>query len=349
MSGRDRGALARRLVFMLVAALAVGLAAGCGGSDDESSGEGSSSESLTPISFSLDFLIDGRYAPWFVAKEKGFYEDAGLDVTINPSQGAQEAVQALAAGRADAAFTDMGQLMVAKAQQDAPGKLVAVIYANPPYALFSAKEDDYTTPDSLIGKKIGTNAGSPMKAIWNILMTRTGIAPSDFEWVNLDPATKPQLLAAGQVDAIDNYLPSEPLLQQALAPEGVNAIRYSDLGLEIYSNGISFTEDYLNENPDVVAAFVKASLQGFEYAFEHPDEAAEIMTEVDPTLDPEVVKQQVAVLEELINGPGARRNGLGFMDPAIVEETAEVTKDTYGLSKVPDAAAAFTNDYLPGS
>lgn len=336
-------------VWVLVIAcclLPVGMA--CGGSDDgaeSATGNGSEeSAELEEITFALDFLIDGRYAPWILGKEKGFYEEAGFDITINPSKGAQEAMQQLGAGTAQAVFADLGLLVLNRVESDIPGKMVSVVYAKPPFALFTRKNDNITEPDQLVGKTLGTNPGSPMPSIFEQLMEKEGHAADDFEWIEIDGSVKGQFLASGKVDAIDNYTLSAPALERAAAEEGgVNAIRFADLGLDIYANGIVFSDKYIEENPDQVRKFVEASIKAIEYTLANPAEAAEIMTAFDSTLDAEIVEEQIEILAGLFE-PAA---GLapGEMDPDVVQRTVDSAKVTYDLDSVPDIEEIFTNEF----
>ena len=100
---------------------------------------------LTKITFSLDFIPLGRHAPWYAAVAEGYYKEEGLDVSIIPSQGTAQTIQAVEAGTAQLGFTDVPSLVLARAI-GAKGKMVAVNYAKAPYAIFSlntgANEND---------------------------------------------------------------------------------------------------------------------------------------------------------------------------------------------------------------
>src|SRR5436853_3792551 len=91
----------------------------------------------TPVTFSLDFRALGRHAAWYVALEKGYYKQAGLDVTIMPSQGTAQAIQSVESKTAQFAFSDVAGLVAARANGQATAKMVSVIYQKSPYAVFS--------------------------------------------------------------------------------------------------------------------------------------------------------------------------------------------------------------------
>src|SRR4029079_19518687 len=89
------------------------------------------------VTFSLDFRALGRHAAWYVALEKGYYKQAGLDVTIVPSQGTAQAIQSVESKAAQFAFSDVAGLVAARANSGATAKMVSVIYQKSPYAIFS--------------------------------------------------------------------------------------------------------------------------------------------------------------------------------------------------------------------
>src|SRR5665213_3133573 len=93
----------------------------------------------TPVTFSLDFRALGRHAAWYVALDKGYYKNAGLDVTIIPSQGTAQAIQSVESKAAQFAFSDVAGLVAARVNSAVTAKMVAVIYQKAPYAIFSLR------------------------------------------------------------------------------------------------------------------------------------------------------------------------------------------------------------------
>ena len=114
-----------------------------------------------PVTFSLDFRALGRHAAWYVALDKGYYKQAGLEVTIIPSQGTAQAIQSVESGAAQFTFSDVAGLVAARANSAATAKMVAVIYQKAPYAIFSLKSGaNVTRPEQLENLEIASGAGS---------------------------------------------------------------------------------------------------------------------------------------------------------------------------------------------
>lgn len=115
---------------------------------------------LTKITFSLDFIPLGRHAPWYAAVAEGYYKAEGLDVSIIPSHGTAQTIQAIESGTAQIGFTDVPSLALARAN-GAKLKMVAVNYEKAPYAIFSlANGANVTKVKQLEGLTLGSGAGS---------------------------------------------------------------------------------------------------------------------------------------------------------------------------------------------
>ena len=132
---------------------------------------------LTKITFSLDFIPLGRHAPWYAAVAEGYYKQEGLDVSIIPSQGTAQTIQAVEAGTAQIGFTDVPSLALARAN-GAKVKMVAVNYEKAPYAIFSLNPGaNVTQPKQLEGLTLGSGAGSFTPKIIAGFMTQHGLDP----------------------------------------------------------------------------------------------------------------------------------------------------------------------------
>lgn len=273
----------------------------------------------TPITFSLDFRALGRHAAWYVALEKGYYKQAGLDVTIVPSQGTAQAIQNLEANAAQFAFSDVAGLVAAHANSGATAKMIAVIYQKAPYAIFSLRSGaNVTRPQQLEGLEIASGAGSFTQKVIEAFMADKGLKPSTVKFTNIDPAARVGMLVSKKIPAIETFIMSKPGLDKA-APGDVQTFLLADQGLKLYSNGILAREDYLKANAEKVKAFVKASLEGWRATVADPKAAAEIVAKHVKGLDPDVVLAEIGIVNDLVVTDQTRAKGLGSIDPAIMD------------------------------
>ncbi|HTV35003.1 MAG TPA: ABC transporter substrate-binding protein [Xanthobacteraceae bacterium] len=306
--------------------------------------------SLTKITFSLDFIPLGRHAPWYAAIAEGYYKDEGLDVSIIPSQGTAQTVQAVEAGTAQIGFTDLPSVALARAQ-GSKIKMVAVNYEKAPYAIFSLDPGaNVTDIKQLAGLSLGSGAGSFTPKVIAGLMAEHGLDPKTLTIDNVAPPARASALLSGQVPSIEFFVMSEPTLAAAAKAKNMQLRTFllADHGLKLYSNGIVATQDYLSKNADVMKRFVRASLRGWQFALSHPKQAAEDQIKFVPTLDVNKSVAEIDIVKSLAVTPEVEQNGLGWFDPAEMKAGLDFMNKYVGLGGTPPRAEdLYATGFLP--
>jgi NitT/TauT family transport system substrate-binding protein len=292
---------------------------------------------LKKVTFSLDIIVLGRHAPFYVALDKGYYKEEGLDVSFVPAKGTAAAIQNVDSGIAQIGFVDVASLVVARANGSAV-KVVSVIYQKAPYCLFSLDPGANVTKISdLVGLKVGSNAGSFIPSIAKALMRKNGLDPNKLLVESIEPAARIAMLVTDKIPAIDFFNISRPALERA-AKEAKNAqvrtFLFADHGLDLYSNGIGATETYLKENPEVVKAFVRATLRGYQYTFKHFEESAEIIQKYSKALKNDITVEELKIVEGLTVTPEVKVSGIGSFTPARMKSSVEWMAENGGFTPV---------------
>ena len=305
---------------------------------------------MTKIVFSLDFIPLGRHAPWYAAVAEGYYKEEGLEVSIVPSQGTAQTIQAVEAGTAQLGFTDVPSLVLARAN-GAKVKMVAVNYQKAPYAVFSLSNGaNVTEAKQLEGLTLGSGAGSFTPKVIAGFMAQHGLDPNKLTISNVAPPARATALLSGQVPAIEFFVMSKPGLEAAAKAKGTELRTFllADHGLTLYSNGIVATDDYLSKNGDVVKRFVHASLRGWQFALKNPEKAAEDQTKFVPSLDPKKSVAEINVVKDLAVTPEVEKNGLGSFNPAEMKSSLDFMVKYVGVGANPPAAASlYATGFLP--
>ncbi|HZT27575.1 MAG TPA: ABC transporter substrate-binding protein [Pseudolabrys sp.] len=302
------------------------------------------------IVFSLDFIPLGRHAPWYAAIAEGYYKAEGLDVSIIPSQGTAQTIQAVEAGTAQLGFTDVPSLVLARAN-GAKLKMVAVNYEKAPYAIFSLNPGaNVTEAKQLEGLTLGSGAGSFTPKVIAGFMTQHGLDPKKLTISNIAPPARATALLSGQVPAIEFFVMSKPGLEAAAKAKGMELRTFllADHGLTLYSNGIVATDDYLAKNQDVVKRFVRASLKGWQFALHNPEKAAEDQIKFVPSLNAKTSVAEIEVVKGLAVTPATEKNGLGSFDPAQMQASLDFMTKYVGVSGTPPKASdLYATGFLP--
>ena len=293
------------------------------------------------VTLITDFGYNGRHAYFFVALDKGYYKDAGLDVKIVGGKGSVDAIRQVAAGNANYGFADAGSLVLARANDNIPVKLVAVVYARPPQAIFCTEESGLKTPKDLEGKSIANPAGGSIPDMFPAFAKAAGIDAAKVNWVVAASSALPGLLASGKVPCVGQFTVGEPLLRAQAAPKKLVRFAYSDPGLSYYGNGIIATEQTIKANPDQVRRFVAATIKGLKAAIANPAEAGAIMHKYHPEVSIDVAKGETESVAELAQVKGKT---LAEIDPAGIQATIDVVNGAFKLKSQVKA----TDTYVPG-
>jgi len=304
----------------------------------------------TKVVLSLDFIPLGRHAPWYAALAEGYFAQEGLDVSIIPSQGTAQTIQAVEAGTANIGFVDVPSVVIARANGSRL-KMVAVNYEKAPYAIFSLSTGaNVTQPKQLEGLNLGSGAGSFTPKIIQGFMAQHGLDPAKLTISNVAPPARATMLLSGQIPAIEFFVMAKPGLEAGA--KGANAelrtLLLADHGLDLYSNGIAVTDDYLAKNPDVVKRFVRAALKGWKFTLDNPDKAAADQIKSIATLKPDVIVAEIKVVADLAVTADTRKNGLGWFDPAKMKSNVDFVAKYIGLNgPAPAATDVYATGFLP--
>jgi NitT/TauT family transport system substrate-binding protein len=211
-----------------------------------------------------------------------------------------------------------------------PVKLLAIIYAGPPHAIFALADSGIKGPKDLEGKTIADSAFSAIPLIFKAYAVATGVDAQKVKWISADSAALPGLLATGRVDAIGQFTVGEPLLAAAVKPKSLIRLAYKDAGLDYYANGIIATEATIKDNPDVLKAFIRATFKGMRDAFANPTEAGEIMNKYHKEISPEVGKGETELVKELASVPGQK---MGVIDETRIQRTIDIMAKSYPMKQ----------------
>jgi len=279
------------------------------------------------INFVTDYGYNGRHAYYFVALDKGYYKDAGFDVTIVRGKGSVDAIHQVGAGNATLGFADAGSLILARANDKIPVKLVSIVYARPPQAIFCREDMGVKSVKDLVGKSVANPAGGSIPDLFPAFAKASGIDPAKVHWVVASSQSLPALLASGKVPCIGQFTVGEALLK-AHIPQRLVRLAYSDPGLSYYGNGIIATGATINQHPDLVRRFVAATIKGEKYAFAHPKEAGEIMHKYHPEVSVAIGEGETKAVAELAEVKG---QPLNVIDPKRIQATLDVIEGAFKL------------------
>jgi NitT/TauT family transport system substrate-binding protein len=306
-----------------------------------SSGSGNDAGPLTKVRLPMGYIANIQYAPFYVAVEKGYFRDAGIEVEFD-YKFETDGVALVGSGELPFAVASGEQVLLARAQ-GLPVTYVVAWYQQYPVSVVAKSELGILVPQDLKGKKIGLPGlfGANYVGL-RALLHEAGMNEED---VALDSIgfNQVELLAAGQQDIIVGYTANEPIQLQSQGI-AVTEIRVADY-VQLASNGILASEKVIQEDPDLVRAFVGAFLKGLANTIANPDEAFQLSEAHIPGFADLDAKVQKKILETSIEQWKTER--LGYSDPQAWENMQDVLLDMGLIAQKLDLSKAFTNEFIP--
>lgn len=222
------------------------------------------------VTLRLKWFNQAQFAGYYVAKEKGYYKAAGLDVSIQPGGPDFPAIQMVAGGNEQFGVAGADQILVARGK-GVPVVALAVLYRKSPFVLFSLKRSGIETPAAFRGRIIGVKVGGNEELIYRAVLKKAGVSASDLTEIPVKFDMTP--LLDGKVDIWPGYVINEVLTAKEKGFD-VSVIAPADYGISLYADALFTTERMLKEKPAVVRAFVAATLKGWNEAVADPAAAA---------------------------------------------------------------------------
>jgi NitT/TauT family transport system substrate-binding protein len=301
------------------------------------------------VTLALDFVILGRHAPWYVAQAKGFYKDEGINTRIIDGRGTGHVLSFLEGGVAQFGLPDVPGLALARAR-GAKVKIVTVVYQKSPYAIFSLDPGaNVTKPEDLVGLELGSGPETFIPQVIQGFMKLKGLDPRTVKFTNIAPTARIAMLVAGKVPAIHLFTLSEPGIRKVVTGAKLKMFVPADHGLELYSLGIGVTENYLQKNPELVRAFVRASFRGWQDAMRNPEEAADIQHRALPALDKGVILEELKLVRDLVVVPDTQANGYGWFSESKIKGALDFMLVNVGAgdATAPKAEDLYAIGFLP--
>ncbi len=300
----------------------------------------SSTPAMTKISLPVGYIPNIQFAPLYVAIDKGYFREVGLDVSIDYSF-ETDAMALVGADKLKFAMVSGEQVLLARAQQ-LPVVYTLAWYQQYPVGIVSLKSSNINTPADLKGKRIGVPVLSGASYIGlRALLSAGGLTEQDVT-IDVIGFNQVEALAAGQEDAVVIYVANEPVQLKSKGYE-INVIKVADY-LQLVSNGLLTNETTIQENPDLVRRMTIATWRGIEYTSAHPDEAYEIskkyvenLAQVDEAVQKEVLETSISLWQTDQNGIP---QSMGW------ENMQQVLLDMGLLSVGLDLKSAYTDEFV---
>ena len=309
---RRSRALAAVLLATVLATASACTSSSSGASDSSSSGK------TDKVTYVTGFGAVGRDAFIWVAKQKGYFAAAGIDIDIQKGAGNVPNLTMLKSNQAQFAALDFsGAEILSGTGKFTDWRAVAAIHQQTLVSIMTTADTGITNPTDLKGKTVATATGSVSELLFPAYAKLAGLDPTTVKMQGVTQTTALNgLMAQRKVDALSTFLLSQKALE-TVSKKQVVVMPYSKYLSDLFGNVIITTPEIISTKRDLVTRFVAASMKGLQYTLDHPDEAAAILHQAEPTAVTAAAIGEITAMKPYV-APGGGAP-IGHIDQSRVE------------------------------
>jgi NitT/TauT family transport system substrate-binding protein len=315
-----------------------------------------SAQSEMRVRFSLDRAIDGTSAPLFVAIDKGYFKEAGLDVIVEPASAPMEAITRLALTNGatepthDMSIGDINSLIRYRDQNPPTGiEAVFIVYDKPAYALIGRKSRGIQFVKDTESRRLAAPAADPASQLWPLFAKLNAIDPQKVSLLNVGLQVRVPMLVSGEVDALlGNSFAVADLKDRGVQSDDIVVLLMADYGVKLYSSAILASAKFQAEQPEAIRSFLRAYARGLRDVMQNPDAAIESVLKRMQGARKEVELERLkVVVAQNIKKFDPKATTVGGADLARLAESFEQISQFYTFKNKLKPEEIFDAQYLP--
>ncbi|ORV84580.1 sulfonate ABC transporter substrate-binding protein [Mycolicibacterium iranicum] len=335
----------RRAAAVAAAAAAMLTLSACGGSSTEnnSAAEGSTA----PATLMLNWYPYGEHAPFYYGVQEGIFAKHGIDLTVDAGQGSTKTVQAVGSEQADFGWADTPAVL-SNIDKGVKVKSAGVFLQTTPSAVQVFADSGIENPQDLVGRTIAVSAGDAPTTTFPIYLNKVGVPEDQVTQQSLDAAGKMAAMLSGRVDGLIGFAHDQgPTIANKSGRE-VRYLRYSDAGLNFYSNGLIVNTSTIADNSELVQSMVDATSEAYAAAVDNPEAAVDAMVGKDPQMPPrEVLLQQWQQTIPLLSTPATANQVPGANAEEDWKTTIATLSEAGLLESAKEPAEYWDSSFAP--
>ena len=297
------------------------------------------------VTFVFNWFPTADHSPYFYARDKGWYADAGIDIEIETAKGSGASSQRIGAGQVPMGVADLPTAFIARGK-GADIVAVMAVYANSPQGFYWRKSvSGINGPKDFPGHSIGNPPGDAARVMWPAFAQAAGIAVDSVKFVNVAPQAKMPSLMSGRIDIMTDFYNGHDLKVKEIGDD-MGFAAWRDIGVNPYGNSIFVNAEYLKEHKDTVAKFVAVTQKAFQACATNHAPCIDSLLKNVSGLDHEAQMDQWLRVEELMTTDATSNIALGYLEPERLASSYALVEKYFKLDKPFDVKAAYTNEFL---
>lgn len=295
------------------------------------------------VSVRLDWLPGAYHAPIFVAKDKGYYREQGLDVSVSAGQGSISTLQVVGSGNDTIGLANISALTLAAAR-GVPVIAIAGLIQRAPEAVISLQSSGIKSPKDLEGKRWGAVAGDEAQRLFYAYAKKNNVDVSKIRKVTLNHSAAISSLLNGDVDFICAWALQDGLKIARVKPIAPPML-FAEAGLNTLGTSFFVTTKTLKDKPDVLRRFMLATRKGAEDVTRNPGYAIDALMRARPENNKAVLADEIAGLPAYLQTPNSAGHPFGWLATADIDEMLSVMRSYYELPASVKASQVYVDTF----
>jgi NitT/TauT family transport system substrate-binding protein len=314
--------------------------------------EPASAQAQTKLRVILDWKYQAQMGIYFLAADRGYFKEEGLDVTFDQGEGAGAAAPKVASGAYDIGFGSLDSVITLQATRPAEAPVaVYQVYGRSPFVIAVRTGSPIKAPKDLEGRTIGGPIFDGALKLFPTFAKIANIDASKVTITNMAPNLRAQMLMRGQIDGAFAFFSGifmDTKLMGANPENDLRFIKYEDFGMDLYSNAIIVSKNLIAQNPDAVRGFLKALNRGIKDAHADRIAAVDSVLKREALLNVAVERERLGLMFTFdMNAPEIADVGLGDVVDARVQRNIQIVVDANKLPRSPSPGEVFDRRFLP--
>lgn len=299
------------------------------------------------VNLVLNWTPAADHSPLYYAKAAGWYEKAGIDLTIEVGKGSGVSSLKVGSGGAPFGISDLATMLVARGK-GADAVAIMSIYANTGQTFYWLKSYGIGGPKDFAGRKIGNPPGDAARVMWPAFAKATGLGLDSVSWVNVGPTAKSAALKARTVEIISDFYNSHDIKLKEFGND-LGSLNWKDIGLNPYGNSLIVNGAFLQKNPKLVEDFVRITQRAYAACVADFDPCLKALLEQVTGLDRDEQLLQWGRIKYLMADEFTTGKGLGWIDEGRMKSDYDLVQTYLGIEKPFAVESAFTSKMLDPS
>jgi NitT/TauT family transport system substrate-binding protein len=308
-------------------------------------------QGLLDIRFTLDWALQGPQAAFLIALDRGYFREAGLNVTMDRGFGSGDVPVKISSGAYDVGVADINptiRMRLERAESDLFSPFL--VYDATALAVMTLRREGIRRPADLVGKTIAAPEADAGRQLFPAFARAAGFDPAGVRWQSVTPQLRETMLVRGQANAITGFITSGIFSLRGLgaAESDIVTMRYSDVGADFYATSLITTRRWAQANPRAVTGLIRGLIRAQYDSLNDPAAVIANLRRREPLTDVALETERLRMaMEQLTFTPHVRANGFGQVDMVRLQRSIEAVREAFGISRPMAASDIYDPSFLP--